>query len=83
MPLNIVFLRPQKLVSTETLLLKHYNRRQDFQSFIVIATAPKKQKQNKKPVNFLEPISGPDTWPACSHCSLHYVRPTQTRQHIT
>ena len=28
MPLSIVFLRPQKLVSTRTLLLKHYYRRQ-------------------------------------------------------
>ena len=30
MPLNIVFLRPQKLLSTKTLLLKHYYRRQGF-----------------------------------------------------
>ena len=28
MPLNIVFWRPQKLVSTKALLLKHYYRRQ-------------------------------------------------------
>ena len=28
MPLNVVFLRPQKWVSTKTLLLKHYYRRE-------------------------------------------------------
>ena len=28
MPLKIVFLRPEKLVSTKTPLLKHYYRRQ-------------------------------------------------------
>ena len=37
MPLNIVFLRPQiKLVSTKTLLLKHYYRRQGMTPDIII-----------------------------------------------
>ena len=33
MPFNKVFLRLQKLVSTKTLLLKHYYRRQEFKEF--------------------------------------------------
>ena len=33
MPFTLVFLRPQKLVSTKTLLLKHYYRRQGLPKF--------------------------------------------------
>ena len=63
MALKVVFLRPQKVVSTKTLLLKHYHRRQFFR--------PKSPKIRDAPdtFNFLRHVMRAilSVQPKCSH----------------
>ena len=50
MPLNIVFWRPSKLVSTKTLLLKHYYRRQGVNCLLIVCQShvfPRKSSVNE------------------------------------
>ena len=63
MPLKIVFLRPPKLVSTKTLLLKHYYRRQG-QDGRVCPTVPEGHKHRVTTPENLGKSRGPPQNPA-------------------